>query len=66
MNEINIKKEIGARMRQLRLEIGLTQEELANKLVSVKGKVALQIMKMVLICLVMKLNLKCANCLIVV
>ena len=38
MNEINIKKEIGARMRQLRLEIGLTQEELANKLVSVKGK----------------------------
>lgn len=38
MNEINIKKKIGARMRQLRLEIGLTQEELANKLVSVKGK----------------------------
>lgn len=37
MDEINIKK-IGNRIKDLRLEVGLTQEELANKIVIVKGK----------------------------
>ncbi len=38
MNEIDFKKQIGARIRQLRTELNLTQEQLANKLKSVKGK----------------------------
>lgn len=38
MNEIDFKKKIGSRIKQLRLEIDLTQEQLANKLTSVKGK----------------------------
>lgn len=38
MNEIDFKKKIGSRIKQLRLEIDLTQEQLANKLASVKGK----------------------------
>lgn len=38
MNEIDLKKQIGARIRQLRIELNLTQEQLANKLKSVKGK----------------------------
>lgn len=38
MNEIEFKKKIGSRIKQLRLEVGLTQEQLANKLTSVKGK----------------------------
>lgn len=38
MNEIDFKKKIGLRIKQLRLEIDLTQEQLANKLTSVKGK----------------------------
>lgn len=37
MNEIDLKK-IGARIKQLRIELDLTQEQLANKLKSVKGK----------------------------
>ena len=37
MNENDLKK-IGARIKSLRLELGLTQEELALKIVSVKGK----------------------------
>lgn len=37
MNELDIKK-IGNRIKSLRTELNLTQEELANKLVSVKGK----------------------------
>lgn len=37
MDEINLKK-IGNRIKDLRLEAGLTQEELANKIVIVKGK----------------------------
>lgn len=38
MEEIDYKKNIGHRIRQLRLEADLTQEQLANKLTSVKGK----------------------------
>ena len=38
MNEIDLKKQIGARIKQLRTELNLTQEQLANKLKSVKGK----------------------------
>lgn len=38
MNEIDLKKQIGARIKQLRIELNLTQEQLANKLKSVKGK----------------------------
>lgn len=38
MNEIDFKQKIGTRIKQLRLELDLTQEELANKLTSVKGK----------------------------
>lgn len=38
MNEIDLKKQIGARLKQLRLELDLTQEQLADKLASVKGK----------------------------
>lgn len=38
MNEIDFKKKIGCRIKQLRLEVDLTQEQLANKLTSVKGK----------------------------
>jgi transcriptional regulator with XRE-family HTH domain len=37
-NENNIKIKIGARIRFLRTELGLTQEQLANKLTNVKGK----------------------------
>lgn len=37
-NENNIKIKIGARIKFLRNEIGLTQEQLANKLTNVKGK----------------------------
>lgn len=37
-NESNIKIKVGARIRFLRNEIGLTQEQLANKLTNVKGK----------------------------
>lgn len=38
MNEIDFKKQIGARIKQLRIELDLTQEQLADKLKSVKGK----------------------------
>ena len=38
MSEIDLKKQIGARIKQLRTELNLTQEQLANKLKSVKGK----------------------------
>lgn len=38
MNEIDLKKQIGARIKQLRTELNLTQEQLASKLKSVKGK----------------------------
>ena len=38
MDNINFKKNIGIRIKQLRLEANLTQEELANKLTLVKGK----------------------------
>lgn len=38
MDEIDLKKQIGARIKQLRTELNLTQEQLANKLESVKGK----------------------------
>lgn len=38
MNEIDLKKQIGVRIKQLRTELNLTQEQLANKLKSVKGK----------------------------
>lgn len=38
MNEIDLKKQIGARIKLLRKELDLTQEQLANKLNSVKGK----------------------------
>lgn len=37
-NENNIKIKVGARIKFLRNEIGLTQEQLANKLTNVKGK----------------------------
>lgn len=37
-NDNNIKIKIGARIKFLRNEMGLTQEQLANKLPSVKGK----------------------------
>ena len=37
-NENNIKLKVGARIKFLRNEIGLTQEQLANKLTNVKGK----------------------------
>lgn len=37
-NEINLKKKIGARLKMLRTELDLTQEQLANKLKAVKGK----------------------------
>lgn len=37
-NEIDIKIKIGARIRFLRIESGLTQEQLANQLPNVKGK----------------------------
>lgn len=37
-NENNIKIKIGARIKYLRNEIGLTQEQLANKLPNVRGK----------------------------
>lgn len=37
-NEIDMKIKIGARIKFLRTELGLTQEQLANKLPSVKGK----------------------------
>lgn len=38
MNEIDLKKQVGARIKQLRIELDLTQEQLADKLESVKGK----------------------------
>lgn len=38
MNETTNKKAIGTRIKQLRLELNLTQEQLANKLTLVKGK----------------------------
>lgn len=38
MEEITNKKAIGSRIKQLRLELDLTQEQLANKLINVKGK----------------------------
>lgn len=38
MSEIDFKKKIGIRIKQLRVEKGLTQEQLANKLTFVKGK----------------------------
>lgn len=38
MNDLNFKKTVGTRIKQLRLEANLTQEDLANKLTSVKGK----------------------------
>lgn len=38
MNEMDLKKQIGARIKQLRTELNLTQEQLASKLKSVKGK----------------------------
>lgn len=38
MNDLDFKKVVGTRIKQLRLEANLTQEELANKLTSVKGK----------------------------
>lgn len=37
-NENNIKIKIGTRIKSLRNELGLTQEQLANKLATVKGK----------------------------
>ena len=37
-NDNNIKIKVGARIKFLRNEIGLTQEQLANKLPNVKGK----------------------------
>lgn len=38
MSNEELKKNIGNRIKQLRIEANLTQEELANKLKSVKGK----------------------------
>lgn len=38
MDDKEFKKKIGARLKELRLELDLTQEELADKLDSVKGK----------------------------
>ena len=38
MNNEELKKSIGNRIKHLRVEANLTQEELANKLNSVKGK----------------------------
>ncbi len=38
MSNEELKKNIGNRIKQLRIEADLTQEELANKLKSVKGK----------------------------
>ena len=38
MSDDNIKLKIGNRIKELRLELRLTQEELANKITSVKGK----------------------------
>lgn len=38
MNDLDFKKAVGNRIRTLRLEANLTQEELANRLNSVKGK----------------------------
>ena len=37
-NEMDMKIKIGARIKFLRTELGLTQEQLANKLPNVKGK----------------------------
>lgn len=38
MEEKYLKKQVGIRIKQLRLELDLTQEQLADKLKSVKGK----------------------------
>lgn len=38
MEEKDLKKQVGIRIKQLRLELDLTQEQLADKLKSVKGK----------------------------
>lgn len=38
INEKNIKLEVGKRIKLLRNELGLTQEQLANKLPNVRGK----------------------------
>lgn len=38
MNNLDFKKTVGNRIKKLRLEANLTQEELANRLNSVKGK----------------------------